>query len=56
MTPLTIDTTYVQLSRGPSHKNLKEGFSLLIRWIYTFRSLLIEMETKEIKLYSENLI
>ena len=37
-------------------KNLKEGFSLLIRWIYTFRSLLIEMETKEIKLYSENLI
>ena len=32
-------------------KNLKEGFSLLIRWIYTFRSLLIEMETKEIKLY-----
>ena len=31
--------------------NLKEGFSLLVRWIYTLRSLLIEMETKEIKLY-----
>ena len=31
--------------------NLKGGFSLLVRWIYTLRSLLIEMETKEIKLY-----
>ena len=31
--------------------NLKGGFSLLVRWIYTFRSLSIEMETKEITLY-----